>query len=179
MVPKLCSHSWINGLPIGRAADRVRVWGARSGFSCCEAVFADEPAEAVSPLDAVWPQLAHKSEIRLLHVWRPEVECPVRPVAAVVVDSEYRSKWPRPRIRSQSNVSDFRFDVDVADINGDLAYTVGDERFNASVDGSPIAPITIRVTHVYRRENGARKIVHRHGDFAPVDESPPDEASTT
>ena len=31
--------------------------------------------------------------------------------------------------------------------------------------------MTLRVTHVYRRENGQWKIVHRHGDFAPVDES--------
>lgn len=60
-----------------------------------------------------------------------------------------------------------------------LAYTVGYERFTGSIDGAPAAPITIRVTHVYRRENGAWKIVHRHGDFAPVDESPPAKASTT
>ena len=33
--------------------------------------------------------------------------------------------------------------------------------------------MTIRVTHVYRRENGEWKIVHRHGDTAPLDESPP------
>jgi ketosteroid isomerase-like protein len=34
------------------------------------------------------------------------------------------------------------------------------------------------VTHVYRREDGEWKIVHRHGDHLPVDQSPPAEAST-
>jgi ketosteroid isomerase-like protein len=74
---------------------------------------------------------------------------------------------------SFSDVSDFRFDVEVAGVSGDLAYTVGYERFNGSIDGRPVAPMTVRVTHVYRREDGEWKIVHRHGDSAPVDESPP------
>jgi ketosteroid isomerase-like protein len=78
-----------------------------------------------------------------------------------------------------SDVSDFRFDVEVADVSEDLAYTVGYERFNGSIDGRPVSPMTVRVTHVYRRENGEWKIVHRHGDSVPVDESPPVEASTT
>jgi len=73
---------------------------------------------------------------------------------------------------SFSEVSDFSFDVEVADVIGDLAYSLGYERFNGSIDGRPVAPITVRVTHIYRRENGEWKIVHRHGDSAPVDESP-------
>jgi ketosteroid isomerase-like protein len=40
-------------------------------------------------------------------------------------------------------------------------------------DDGTLEPITIRVTHVYRREDGEWKIVHRHGDTAPPDESPP------
>jgi len=39
------------------------------------------------------------------------------------------------------------------------------------------APMTVRVTHVYRREDGEWKIVHRHGDSVPVDQSPPVEPS--
>ena len=60
-----------------------------------------------------------------------------------------------------------------------MAYTVGYERFNGSIHGRPAEPITVRVTHVYRRENGEWKIVHRHGDSAPVDQSPPVQAPTT
>ena len=77
-----------------------------------------------------------------------------------------------------SEVSDFSFDVEVADVSGDLAYSVGYERFNGSIDGRPVAPMTVRVTHVYRRENGEWKIVHRHGDSVPIDESPSVEGST-
>ena len=39
--------------------------------------------------------------------------------------------------------------------------------------------MTVRVTHVYRRENGVWRIFHRHGDSTPVDESQPAEASPT
>jgi ketosteroid isomerase-like protein len=35
-----------------------------------------------------------------------------------------------------------------------------------------------RVTHVYRREDGEWRTVHRHGDSPPVDQSPPAEGST-
>ena len=56
--------------------------------------------------------------------------------------------------------------------SGDLAYTVGYERAIVSIDGAAPAPSTIRVTHVYRREDGRWMLIHRHGDFAPVDDSP-------
>ncbi len=76
-----------------------------------------------------------------------------------------------------SDVSDFRFDVEVAGVSGDLAYTVGYERFNGPINGGPVAPVTVRVTHVYRREDGEWTIVHRHGDRPPIEQNPPAEAS--
>jgi ketosteroid isomerase-like protein len=45
-----------------------------------------------------------------------------------------------------------------------VAYTIGFEHVSASFRGSPEAPISARVTHVYRRENGEWMIVHRHAD---------------
>jgi ketosteroid isomerase-like protein len=69
--------------------------------------------------------------------------------------------------------SDFHYDIEVADVVGDMAYTVGFERFNATREDGGVEPVTLRVTHVYRREDGQWKIVHRHGDLAPVDQSPP------
>ena len=69
--------------------------------------------------------------------------------------------------------TDFRYDVMTADVSGDMAYTVGFERFKASIGGGPPEDVTVRVTHVYRREDGEWKIVHRHGDLAPEDQSPP------
>jgi ketosteroid isomerase-like protein len=71
-----------------------------------------------------------------------------------------------------SEVTDFRFELELAHVSGDLAYTVGYERFTGSIDGRPPAPVNVRVTHVYRREDGEWKIVHRHGDSTPVDQSP-------
>lgn len=50
-----------------------------------------------------------------------------------------------------------------AGASGDLAYTVTYENTSASINGQP-RPYTLRVTHVYRREEGEWKIVHRHGD---------------
>ena len=63
-----------------------------------------------------------------------------------------------------SNGSDFRFEVIAAGVSGDLAYNVGYETSLVSLDGGPVGPSRIRVTHVYRRENGEWKMVHRHGD---------------
>ena len=60
-----------------------------------------------------------------------------------------------------------RFELVTAGVSSDLAYTVGLEHTSVSWDGVPLEPYTLRVTHVYRRENGEWKIVHRHGDPAP------------
>jgi ketosteroid isomerase-like protein len=77
-----------------------------------------------------------------------------------------------------SDSTGYAFELVAAGASGDLAYTVGYERHNTSVDGGPAEPHTLRVTHVYRRENGEWRIVHRHGDVAPVDQSPAAPAST-
>lgn len=70
-----------------------------------------------------------------------------------------------PWVASQfSNESDFRFDAEVVAVSGDMAYTLGFERFIGSFGGGPVQPWTVRVTHIYRREDGEWKIVHRHGD---------------
>jgi ketosteroid isomerase-like protein len=85
-------------------------------------------------------------------------------------------RWVASRF---SNCTAYSFDLLTAGVSRDLAYTVGYERHTTSIDGGPLEPTTLRVTHVYRRENGEWKIVHRHGDVAPIDQSPPAEASTT
>ena len=48
--------------------------------------------------------------------------------------------------------------------SGDLAYTVGFERGEVSVDGNAPTSMTIRVTHIYRRIDGEWNLVHRHAD---------------
>jgi ketosteroid isomerase-like protein len=84
-------------------------------------------------------------------------------------------RWVASRFSDGVTRSDFHYDVEVADVSGDMAYTVGFERFNATREDGAVEPVTVRVTHVYRREDGEWKIVHRHGDLAPEDQSPPKE----
>ncbi len=50
-----------------------------------------------------------------------------------------------------------------ADVSGDLAYTVHRELTSTTVDGEP-RDYVLRVTQVYRREDGEWKVVHRHAD---------------
>jgi ketosteroid isomerase-like protein len=57
----------------------------------------------------------------------------------------------------------------VAFASEDLAYTVGFERGEVAADDGPPRPMTIRVTHVYRRIDGAWRLVHRHADYPPAD----------
>lgn len=67
-----------------------------------------------------------------------------------------------------SDCTAYRFELVAAGVSGDLAYTVGYEHTSVSVDGTPIDPYSLRVTHIYRRENGEWKIVHRHADLPPA-----------
>jgi ketosteroid isomerase-like protein len=64
------------------------------------------------------------------------------------------------------DVEDYDFEVIAAGASGDVAYTVGYEHITTTVDGQP-QTFTLRVTHAYRHEDGAWRIVHRHADFPP------------
>ena len=77
-----------------------------------------------------------------------------------------------------SNCSDYRFELVAAGASGDLASTLGYERFSFSMDGGPVAPMTLRVTHIYRREDGEWRIVHRHADVPPTGQPLRADAST-
>jgi ketosteroid isomerase-like protein len=56
-----------------------------------------------------------------------------------------------------------------AGCSGDLGYTVCLERGEATVAGrDSAAPMVLRVTHIYQREDGIWGLVHRHAD--PVTE---------
>jgi ketosteroid isomerase-like protein len=65
--------------------------------------------------------------------------------------------------KSFSNCTSFAFEVQAWDVVGDVAYTASLERTAVSVDGVP-RTYTLRVTQVYRREDGAWRVAHRHGD---------------
>jgi ketosteroid isomerase-like protein len=62
-----------------------------------------------------------------------------------------------------SGLQAYDLELLAAGVSGDLAYTVGLEHKTAVIDGRPVA-YTLRVTHVYRREDGVWRTAHRHGD---------------
>jgi ketosteroid isomerase-like protein len=66
-----------------------------------------------------------------------------------------------------SDSEEYEFEVIAAGASGDLAYTVGYEHNRVQVEGVE-RTYTLRVTHVYRREDGQWRIVHRHGDRPPA-----------
>ena len=70
-----------------------------------------------------------------------------------------------------SDSAHYEYEVTAAGASGDLAYTIGYEHNQVKVDGQP-RTYTLRVTHVYRREDGQWRIVHRHADLPPTDDRP-------
>ena len=71
------------------------------------------------------------------------------------------------RLSSEWTNGKIDFELLAAGVSGDLGYTVGYEHTSASHNGEPDRQFRLRVTHVYRREDGEWKIVHRHGDGLP------------
>lgn len=66
-----------------------------------------------------------------------------------------------------SNCTSFEYQVIASGVSDDLAYVVGIEHTTASVGGAPPLPYALRVTTIFRRDGGAWRIVHRHGDPLP------------
>jgi ketosteroid isomerase-like protein len=62
-----------------------------------------------------------------------------------------------------SNCTSYRFELLTSDVQGDMAYTLGLEHISTTVDGEPRS-FVLRATQVYRREEGAWKVAHRHAD---------------
>jgi ketosteroid isomerase-like protein len=127
-----------------------------------------EEAEAALVQGDVEPRLrlwSRHDPVSLLGAWGPnktgwpELERTYRWVAERLGSVEYRG---------------FHYDVDVAEVSADgqMAFSVGFERFDEILADGGRRPWTVRVTHVYRWEGDDWRIVHRHGDLAPVDESP-------
>ncbi len=67
---------------------------------------------------------------------------------------------------------DVTYDIMAFDVSGDMAWTAGFARFTVSMDGGPLTRYTLRLTHVYRREEGEWKVVHEHSNFEEMDQTP-------
>jgi ketosteroid isomerase-like protein len=68
-----------------------------------------------------------------------------------------------------SNSTSYEIELIAAGASGDLAYTVAYEHDTVSVDDVP-RTYTLRVTQVYRREDGEWRVAHRHGDELTADQ---------
>jgi ketosteroid isomerase-like protein len=76
-------------------------------------------------------------------------------------------KWVASRFGPEGSCEQ---DLTTIHESGELAVTVGMERGTAVVDGGEPFEMTIRTTHVYRREDGEWRLLHRHADFPPRDQ---------
>ena len=74
-----------------------------------------------------------------------------------------------------SNCKSWEYEVLAAGASGDLAYIVGIEHTTASVSGATPELYELRVTTIFRRENGEWKVVHRHADPLPGSTSASDQ----
>lgn len=71
---------------------------------------------------------------------------------------------------SFSDSVSFDYELVSADVAGDFAYTIGYEHTVTHVDGEA-RTYSLRVTQLYRRESGAWKVFHRHGDPRTEDQN--------
>jgi ketosteroid isomerase-like protein len=75
--------------------------------------------------------------------------------------------------RRVSGGRDVSYELIAFDVDGDLAFTVGCSRFTVAIDDDEPWRRTLRLTHLYRRENGEWKVIHEHSDFQPGDHVTP------
>ncbi len=71
-------------------------------------------------------------------------------------------------VASRFSNGDLVAEYDQVLVGNDWAMTAGYERGVLALDGAEPAPFAVRVTHVYRLEEGVWRIIHRHGDHVPA-----------
>ena len=64
-----------------------------------------------------------------------------------------------------SDCTSYEYEIVAADVVGEMAFTAGYERTEASINGQP-RQYVLRATQIYRREDGEWKVAHRHADAA-------------
>ena len=71
--------------------------------------------------------------------------------------------WAAARFRESGATVEIEYIA--SGVSGDLAYTVSIERSVALlIDEEKTSPMALRVTHIFRLEDGVWKLVHRHAD---------------
>jgi ketosteroid isomerase-like protein len=76
---------------------------------------------------------------------------------------EPRYDWAATQFRESGATVNVEYLAKV--VTADLAYTVAIERSQVRIgDQQTPLPMTLRVTHIFRKEDGAWRLVHRHAD---------------
>jgi ketosteroid isomerase-like protein len=128
------------------AADEVRQ--ASEQFYAALSQMANGEASAMS---AVW---AHNNHVTALH-----------PIGGRNEGwDETRSAFEQ--VGSLASGGHVQLRDQIIQVGADLAYEVGIEDGEITLAGERV-PINQRVTNVYRREDGAWKLVHHHTDLSP------------
>jgi len=79
------------------------------------------------------------------------------------LDVEARYQWAGARFRDST--AKLTVDYLTSVQSGDLAFTTAIERSEVKVAGQDkAAPMALRVTHIFRKEDGAWKLILRHAD---------------
>jgi ketosteroid isomerase-like protein len=74
-----------------------------------------------------------------------------------------RYDWASARLRESG--AKVKIEYLSSGVSGDLAYTVAIERSEVRlIDQAKSAPMALRVTHLFRKEDGVWKLLHRHAD---------------
>lgn len=129
------------------AADEVRQ--ASEQFYAALSQMANSDASAMS---AVW---AHNNDVTALH-----------PIGGRNEGwDETRSAFEQ--VGSLASGGQVQLRDQIIQVGTDLAYEVGIEEGEITLAGEHIA-ISHRVTNIYRREDGAWKMVHHHADPSPA-----------
>jgi ketosteroid isomerase-like protein len=101
---------------------------------------------------------------------------PVTLFGALQIKSGWREiapifEWLAQRF---SDCESFEYEVLAAGVSGDLAYIAGVEHTKAAVGDAAAEAYALRVTTIFRREDGEWRVIHRHAD--PVPDSDPTHA---
>lgn len=70
-------------------------------------------------------------------------------------------------LASRFSKGTYEYEVIAAGASSELGYVVGIEHSTVSVGGATPEAYELRVTEVFRREDGEWKVVHRHADPMP------------
>ncbi len=126
----------------------------------------DDPRETLDRTKAALERLVNGDAGPLLELWSHAQD-----VTVMGGFGSYEKGWDRVRQNTEFAASRFLggklggVEEMAVGTSGDLAYTVWIERAEVRVEGrDEPGSLVVRVTHVFRRENGAWKLIHRHDD---------------